>query len=112
MLVGEVLIREISSVDGLATGAVKSCDVTPLDHELGNDSVEDAPLVVEGLAKHTHTLLSGAKATKVFSSNGDGVSKELEDDAASYGAAYCHIKEYLGVIGNYRLLLDSWSLMI
>lgn len=37
---GEVLIGEFVSVDGLSAGAVVVCEVAPLAHEVGDDSVE------------------------------------------------------------------------
>ena len=46
----EVLVSELCSVDGLATSPISSGEVTTLAHEPGDDSVESAALVVEGLA--------------------------------------------------------------
>ena len=50
VLVGEVLVFELSSVDGLATCAVSSSEVSTLGHEICNHAVEEASLVVKRLA--------------------------------------------------------------
>ena len=50
VLQGEVLVSELVSVDGLATGSVSDGEVTSLGHEAVDDSVEDASLEVEWLA--------------------------------------------------------------
>jgi hypothetical protein len=36
----EVLVVKFGTIDGLATGAVASSEVTALDHKLFNDAVE------------------------------------------------------------------------
>lgn len=67
----EVLVVELVAVDGLATGTVALGEVTSLDHKLGNDTVESAALVVEGLASLAQTLLASAKSTEVLGSLGN-----------------------------------------
>jgi hypothetical protein len=60
----EVLIGELSTIDGLATTAVAPGEVTTLAHEAGDDPVEAAALVVEGLARGTSALLAcGTRCT-------------------------------------------------
>ena len=47
----EVLVGELGTVDALAAGSVTSSEVTSLEHEAGDDSVEGGALVSEaGLA--------------------------------------------------------------
>ena len=58
MLDLEVLIGELGTVDGLATTAITAGEVATLAHEAGDDPVEGAALVVERLARATHTLLT------------------------------------------------------
>ena len=82
VLVDEVLIVELGAIDGLATGAVSSGEIATLGHELGNDSVERAALVVEGLAGLADTLLTGAETSEILGGDG-GVSEELEHNALS-----------------------------
>jgi hypothetical protein len=80
----EVLVLELLAVDGLTTGALRtvrlvSClqvagrmtyvatgEVTTLEHELGDDTVEGGALVVEGLARAAGTLLTSAESTEVL----------------------------------------------
>lgn len=46
----EVLVLKLSSIDTLSTSAISSGEVTTLTHELRDDAVEFAALVVKGLA--------------------------------------------------------------
>jgi len=60
VLVLEVLIWELLTVDGLATSTVATGEVTTLKHELWDDTVELAALVAE-------SLLTSAESTEVLS---------------------------------------------
>ena len=75
MLLLEVLIRELLSVDGLTTRAITTSKVATLEHELGDDAVEGGALVAEALS-------AGAELTEVLGGLGDDVVVELEADAA------------------------------
>merc|ERR1711908_44792 len=57
VLFQEVFILELHTIDGLATSAVSSCEVTTLCHKVRDHSVEWGTLVVEWLALLAHTLL-------------------------------------------------------
>lgn len=46
---------------------VATGEVTALEHELGNDTVEVGALVVEGLAGAAGALLAGAESAEVLS---------------------------------------------
>lgn len=59
----EVLIGKLGTVDRLATAAIAPGEVATLTHEVGDDPVEHAALVVEGLARGTLALLSCTAAT-------------------------------------------------
>jgi len=93
----EVLIGELGTVDGLATTAITAGEVATLAHEAGDDPVEGAALVVEGLARATHTLLTSAESTEVLAGLGGNVRVELEDDAASSVTADGDVEEDAGV---------------
>ena len=92
VLVLEVLISELLAVDGLATGAVHASEVTTLDHEVWDDTVEWAALVVEWLARAAVALLTSAEGTEVLGSLWNIISIKLEDDAASVGATDRDVK--------------------
>ena len=47
---GKGLIRELAAVDGVPARAVTSLEITALDHEVGDDAVEDGVLVPEVLS--------------------------------------------------------------
>jgi hypothetical protein len=57
----EVLIGELVAVDGLATSAVALCEITTLDHEVLDDTVEGGALV-------TKALLASSKSSEVLGS--------------------------------------------
>ena len=75
MLQLEVLVGELLAVDGLATGAVATGEVTALEHELGDDAVEGRALVAEA-------LLAGAEGAEVGSGLGNDIVEQVEGDAA------------------------------
>lgn len=53
---------------------VAACEVTTLEHEVGNDAVEVRALVTEA-------LLASAEGTEVRGSLGNNIVKEVEVDA-------------------------------
>jgi len=57
----EVLVGELVAVDGLAASAVALGEVTTLDHEVLDDTVEGGTLV-------TKALLAGSKSSEVLGS--------------------------------------------
>lgn len=59
VLQDEVLILELVSVDGLASGSIMVLEVATLAHKVRNHTVEGGTLVAEA-------LLSGAESAKVF----------------------------------------------
>jgi len=75
MLSLEVLVRELLAIDGLAAGAIASSEVTTLQHELRDDSVELATLVAKA-------LLTSAEGTEVLGGLWDYIVVEFEVDSA------------------------------
>jgi len=69
----EVLIGKLLAVDGLAASAVTAGEVTTLEHEVGDDSVERRALVAEA-------LLASAELTEVLGGLGDNIVIEGEVD--------------------------------
>ena len=91
----EVLIGEFLAVDGLAAGAVAAGEVPALAHEVGDDSVEDAVLVVEGLARLADALLAGAQRAEVLHGLGHGGAVEAHGDPPRGLAADGDVEEDL-----------------
>lgn len=86
---GEVFVSKLFTVDGLTTGTVTSGEVTTLQHELRNDSVERGSSVTE-------TLFTGTESSEVFSGLWDNVVVQLEDDSTELGAVSGNVKVNLG----------------
>jgi hypothetical protein len=98
MQLAEVLIVKLLAIDTLASRSIAGSEITTLDHELLDDSVESAALVVKWLAGLAYTLLTSAESTEVLSSLGDDVAKELEDNAAGWLAANGDVEEDTGTL--------------
>jgi len=106
VLVVEVLVSELLSVDGLAASAVASGEVSTLSHEVRDDSVEGGALVVKGLAGLADALLSSAEAPEVLRGLG-GVLEQAESDPAGGSAPDGDVEEDSGVVschGIFKLL--------
>jgi len=86
----EVLILELVAVDGLATSAVASGEITTLTHEVGDDTVELGAL-------ETESLLTSAEGTEVLCSLGHDISSQLHHDPASWLVVDSHVEENLWV---------------
>ena len=84
----EALVGELASVDGLASVAIEVLSLTrltnahsnisSLEHESGNHSVEDGVLVAKIHTLSSLSLLSSAEATEVLGSLGNDISTQLQ----------------------------------
>lgn len=54
------------TVDGLASASVSIGEVTSLEHELRDHTVEDGALVMQRFALLADALLAGAQSTEVL----------------------------------------------
>jgi hypothetical protein len=54
----EVLISKLHAIDRFTTPPIPKSEVTSLEHEAGNDSVECTSLVVESFATLANSFLS------------------------------------------------------
>ena len=91
VLVDEVLVSELSSVDGGSTSTVVLGEIATLSHEASDDSVEGAALEVE-----VATLLASAESAEVLGGDGS-VLGEIDDDSAGSSATDGDIEEDLSV---------------
>jgi len=78
----EVLVSKLSAVDGLAARAVALGEVTTLEHEVLDHTVENAALEVQGLTRLADSLFTSAKRAEVLRRLRDDIGEELEGDAA------------------------------
>lgn len=62
----EVFVSKLFAVDGFTASASAVGEVTALEHELWDDSVELGALEAEWLSLLAHTLLAGAECTEVL----------------------------------------------
>jgi len=75
VLDGEVLVCKFLAVDGLPAGTVALGEISALDHELRDDTVEAGAFVAEA-------ILVGGELVEVSSGLWDLLSVETHDDAA------------------------------
>ena len=88
----EVLVLESRSIDARASCSVPFQEVTSLDHEVLDDSVELAGLISNRLS--TFPVLARAKLPEVLTSAWANVSEELHLDPPSINAANLHVEEH------------------
>jgi len=97
VLLNEVLIVELVSVDRLSSGSIPIGEVTSLAHELGDHSVKLGVLEVEGLSRLPLAFLPGAQRPEIFRGLRSGVGVQLHHDAPSRSTADGDIEENLRV---------------
>jgi len=88
MLEGEILISELLAVDGLATGAVTAGEITTLQHEVLDDTMEGGALVAE-------SWLTGGELEEIVHGLGGLLAVETNVDAL------------LGLTANGNVKIDS-----
>jgi hypothetical protein len=97
MLQLEILIVKLAPVDRFSSTSIKIGEITSLNHEIGNDSVEDGSLEMKRLSRFSNSLLTGAQGPKVLGSLGDVLSEQSQDDASLLTAFNFNIeKDFAG----------------
>ena len=95
----ERLIRELSPVDGVPAGPVSALEIAALDHEVGDDAMEDGVLVAE-------VALARRELSEVLHRLGHLLAEEADDDTALGGTAdrdvEVHLVRHLGVAKQRR----------
>ena len=78
MLEFEVFIRESVTPDGSASSTISTCEVTTLNHEVWNDSVEFTSFVSK-----FHAIVfkvSFTESDEIFDGFGDSVTEHVNDN--------------------------------
>lgn len=88
MLKVEIFVVELASVDRDASSAVSTGEITALNHEVRNDSVESASFKLQGLSVLDY--VSSAKGCEVFRGLWDSLSEEINDDISRGDASNLH----------------------
>ena len=99
VLVDEVLVSELTSVDGGSTGTVMGGEIATLGHEISNDSVEGASFEVKRDTLCVVTLLTSAESAEVLGSLG-GVGSKFDLDSACGLTSDGDVEEDLGVLSH------------
>ena len=89
----EVLILEFFSVDGLASGSVEVGEVSALEHELRNDSVEDGVQIAV-------SFLSSAQCPEVLSCLWDNFVVEEEADSTEGGDLFLFLPYFINNLSD------------
>ena len=96
VLINEIFVFEIRSVDGLAASAVVCSEITTLSHEACDDSVESTSC-------ETEAFLTSAELSEVFRGLGS-VSCEIHNDSSSGLAANSNVEVDLAVDHIFKFL--------
>ena len=96
MLLHEVLVPELGSVDGLTSCAISTGEITTLGHESWNNAMEETVLEVKRLTRPANSFLASAESTEVLRCLW-GLSKELHSDTAAVAFADADVEVYLRV---------------
>jgi len=80
----EVLICELLAINGFAASAVSAGEITTLQHEVWNYTVEFGSSITIVLTGGG--VLASAELTEILGSSGDDIIIELEDDTTSIRA--------------------------
>jgi len=91
----EVLIWELVAVDRLPTSAITPGEVSTLDHEILNDTVEGRPLI-------SKVLLSGGQRSEVLGGLGDCLAIQTHHDATHRLVAMADVEvDFVGDFGAF-----------
>jgi len=77
----EVFVSKSFTPNRSSSGSVSTCEVSTLDHEAWNDSVEFAALECE--FKSVTFKISFAQSNEIFDSLGDSITKHIYDNVSS-----------------------------
>ncbi len=103
MLDAEVLVLEFLAVDGSSTRTVTIGEVSALDHELGDDSVEARAFIAIA-------FLTGGKLVEVVGGVWDLPAIEAHDDAAERLSTLLDVEvDLLGDCGVSHV--DGWNVV-
>jgi len=103
----EVLVREFFSVNGLATSAISTGEISALNHEIFDDAMEFTSGVATELAASSWSFLTVAfgRLDEVLDGLWDSFAKESDDDSPCRFAADFNVKEDL--VSHLRSLLGA-----
>lgn len=73
---------KLSTVNRLSPCACSVCEITALQHEIGNDSMEFAAFICQLLSPLAHALFPCAESSEILCSLGDDIPVQTKCDAA------------------------------
>ena len=82
VLLLEVLVWELLSVDGFSSSSVSAGEVSSLDHEVRDDAMKLGSLEVEWLSRLSDSIFSGAESAEITGGLWDNVIVKLHDDTS------------------------------
>ncbi len=74
--------QKLVTVNRLSPCACSVCEITALQHKIGNDSVEFAAFICQLLSFLAHALFSSAEGSEILCSLGDDIPVQTKCDAA------------------------------
>mmetsp|Transcript_98178 Transcript_98178/g.253894 ORF Transcript_98178/g.253894 Transcript_98178/m.253894 type:complete len:229 (+) Transcript_98178:190-876(+) len=104
----EVLVAELRAIDAFSTGTVTAREIATLDHEVGDDAVELASLVMQRDSRRCRALASFAEMNEVCHRLRHDTSEESDGDALRFSVSDLDVEE--DFVGDLGLLLRSTQL--
>ncbi len=74
--------RKLVTVNRLSPCACSVCEITALQHKIGNDSVEFAAFICQLLSFLAHALFPSAESSEILCSLGNDIPVQTKCDAA------------------------------
>jgi len=97
VLLREILVGELGTVDGLTAGAVPGREIPSLAHEARDHTVESGTLEVQRLPGFSDTFLAGAQCSEVLCRLRRHVGEKFHHDSSGGCAPDGHVEENLRV---------------
>lgn len=103
----EVLIGELRAINGFTTSTVFISEITTLDHEVLDETMEDTVLEVKGLALDAITLFTSTEGTEIVSSLGSNILEQFHFDSLGFFFTNLDIEENsrVGGIAEIKVIL-------
>ena len=93
MFNGEILIIEFGTIDRLSSSSIMICEISTLDHEIRDDSVESTSFIVQRFTVLSYAIFPCAESSEVFYSFWNHFTVKSEDNTACSFSIDGNVKE-------------------
>lgn len=108
----EGFVFEFLTIDGFSSSSIFMSEITTLEHEILDETMENGVLIVERLALRTNPLLTSAESTEILCRFGCNVFVEFHFDSLGLFISHFYVEEYLWIMGIRKLCNGMLLLLI